>query len=32
MGGLVLWYGNHSQQLQPTRALQWIKEHLHRGH
>lgn len=31
MGGLVLWYGNHSQQLQPSRAVQWIKEHLHRG-
>lgn len=31
MGGLVLWYGNHSQQLQPSRVVQWIKAHLHRG-
>ena len=31
MGGMVLWYGNHSQQLQPSRVVQWIKAHLHRG-
>ena len=31
MGGLVLWYGNHPEQLQPQGVVQWMKAHLHRG-
>ena len=31
VGGLVLWYGNHPEQLQPQGVVQWIKSHLHRG-
>jgi potassium/hydrogen antiporter len=31
MGGLVLWYGNHAEKLQPSGVVQWIKVHLHRG-
>ena len=31
VGGLVLWYGNHSDRLQPSRVVQWIKAHLRRG-
>jgi cell volume regulation protein A len=31
VGGVVLWYGNHSQQLQPRGVVQWIQRHLHRG-
>ena len=31
VGGVVLWYGNHSQQLQPSGVVQWIRAHLHRG-
>jgi potassium/hydrogen antiporter len=30
VGGLVLWYGNHPEQLQPQGVVQWIKSHLHR--
>jgi hypothetical protein len=29
LGGVVLWYGNHSEQLQP-KAVQWVQKHLHR--
>ena len=25
VGGLVLWYGNHPEQLQPQGVVQWIK-------
>jgi hypothetical protein len=31
MGGLVLWYGNHAEKLQPSGVVQWIKVHLHRN-
>jgi len=30
-GGVVLWYGNHPEQLQPQGVVQWTKMHLHRG-
>ena len=31
VGGLMLWYGNHSERLHPSGAVQWIKARLHRG-
>ncbi len=31
VGGLMLWYGNHSERLRPSGAVQWIKARLHRG-
>ena len=31
VGGVVLWYGNHPERLQPKGAVQWIKLHLHRA-
>ena len=31
VGGIVLWYGNHSDQVHPTGVVQWIKTHLHRA-
>ncbi|MGA9801375.1 MAG: cation:proton antiporter [Terriglobales bacterium] len=31
LGGLVLWYGNHPERLQPQGVVEWIKVHLHRG-
>ena len=31
LGGLMLWYGNHSERLHPSGAVQWIKARLHRG-
>jgi len=31
VGGVVLWYGNHPEQLPPKGAVQWIKVHLHRA-
>jgi potassium/hydrogen antiporter len=31
VGGVVLWYGNHPEQLQPQGVVQWIQKHLHRG-
>ena len=32
VGGVVLWYGNHSEKLQPQGVVQWVRVHLHRGH
>src|SRR5450631_1567558 len=32
VGGVVLWYGNHSEKLQPQGIVQWVRVHLHRGH
>ena len=31
LGALVLWYGKHSEKVQPNSAVQWIKTRLHRG-
>ena len=31
VGGIVLWYGDHSDQVRPTGVVQWIKTHLHRA-
>jgi potassium/hydrogen antiporter len=31
VGGVVLWYGNHPERLQPKGAVQWIKVHLRRA-
>jgi potassium/hydrogen antiporter len=31
VGGLVLWYGNHAEKLQPKGVVQWIQTHLHRN-
>jgi hypothetical protein len=31
VGGIVLWYGDHSDQVHPTGVVQWIKTHFHRG-
>lgn len=31
VGGLVLWYGNHPERLQPQGVVQWIRAHMHRG-
>ncbi len=31
VGGVVLWYGNHSEKLQPNRMVQWLRAHLHKG-
>jgi potassium/hydrogen antiporter len=31
VGGVVLWYGNHSEKLQPQGIVQWVKVHLHRS-
>jgi len=31
VGGIVLWYGDHSDQVHPTGVVQWIKTHLHRA-
>ena len=31
VGGVVLWYGNHPEHLQPKGVVRWIQEHLHRG-
>ena len=30
VGGVVLWYGNHSDQVHSSSVAQWIKTHLHR--
>jgi cell volume regulation protein A len=31
VGGVVLWYGNHPERLQPKGIVQWIQVHLRRG-